>query len=342
MPKFLSALKLACILLSVPCFVVGQKKDLNPELSFLFYNVENLFDCDDDSLTSDDEFTPGGTRGWTKSRLYDKLDRLSKVILAAGKWNPPVVVGLCEIENEKVLQMLANNPSLKKYNYKIIHKESPDERGIDVAMLYRADLFRPFDYQNIAVFDSTDRSFKTREILQVSGVLNGCDTLHFFVNHWPSRYGGIMETAKYRTLAAKELKTAIRHSEKKYSQPKIVCMGDFNDQPFDESLMVILDESEGNGKLVNLSSEWQKNEIKTLKNEYSWEIFDQWIVSDSFLKSNSCFRFLNAEIVTFPFLLENDNKFGGVKPKRTYVGFKYQEGFSDHLPILIRLKMINH
>jgi len=342
MSKLFSTLKLAGILLLIPCFVVGQKNLATPEFSFLFYNVENLFDCDDDSLTSDDEFTPGGTRGWTKPRLYDKLDRLSKVILAAGKWNPPVVVGLCEVENGKVLQMLTNNPSLQKYNYKIIHKESPDERGIDVALLYRADSFCPFDYQNIPVRDSLDRSFKTREILQVSGVLHGCDTLHLFVNHWPSRYGGLMETARYRCMAASTLKTAIRLLQKKYSQPKIVCMGDFNDQPFDESLSVILGGSVENGKLVNLSSEWQKNDIKTLKNGYSWEVFDQWIVSDSFLKSNSCFRFLNAEIVTFPFLLENDNKFGGVKPRRTYVGFKYQEGFSDHLPILIRLKMINH
>lgn len=342
MLKLFSTLQLAYIFMLLPFFVVGQKNMPNPEFSFLFYNVENLFDCDDDSLTSDDEFTPGGTRGWTKSRLYDKLDRLSKVILAAGKWNPPVVVGLCEVENEKVLQMLANNPSLQKSNYKIIHKESPDERGIDVALIYRNDLFRPFDYQIIPVQDETDPLFKTREILQVSGVLNGCDTLHFFVNHWPSRYGGIMETTRYRTLAASALKTSIRQLQNRYPQPKIVCMGDFNDQPSDESLMVILGGSEENGKLVNLSSEWQKNDIKTLKNEYSWEVFDQWIVSDSFLKSNSCFRFLNAKILTFPFLFESDNKFGGVKPKRTYVGYKYQEGFSDHLPILIRLKRINH
>jgi hypothetical protein len=278
--------------------------------------------------------------------LYDKLDRLSKVILAAGKWNSPVVVGLCEVENGKVLQMLAGNPSLKKSNYKIIHKESPDERGIDVALLYRSDLFCPFDYQNIPVQDTSDRSFKTREILQVSGVLDGCDTLHFFVNHWPSRYGGVMETAKYRSLAASALKTAILLLQKRYSQPKIVCMGDFNDQPSDESLSVILGavdlNNSGDGRLVNLSSAWQKNDIKTLKNGYSWEVFDQWIVSATFLEALKCYRFLNAEIVALPFLLENDQKFGGVKPKRTYNGFKYQDGFADHLPIVMRLQLMNH
>ena len=176
----------------------------------------------------------------------------------------------------------------------------------------------------------------------VSGVINGCDTLHFFVNHWPSRYGGIMETAGYRKRAAATLRKTITRLNEEYSHPLIVCMGDFNDQPSDESLALILGKAGMNSQLVNLSAAWQKNEIKTLKNEYSWEVFDQWIVSNSFLESHKCFRFVNAEIVKLPFLLEDDLKFGGLKPKRTYIGFKYQEGFSDHLPILIRLQMLNY
>ncbi len=320
----------------------GQKRSAETEFSFMFYNVENLFDCVNDSLTNDDEFTPEGTRNWTTFKLYEKLDRLSKVILAAGKWNPPVVVGLCEVENRNVLEMLVKNSALKKSGYKIIHKDSPDERGIDVAFLYRPDLFRPFDYQNIPVQDTLDGNFKTREILLVSGVINGCDTLHFFVNHWPSRYGGIMETAGYRKLAAATLRKAINRLNVEYSHPRIVCMGDFNDQPSDESLAMILGTSAVNNQLVNLSAVWQKGEVKTLKNEYSWEVFDQWVVSNSFLESHKCFRFVHAEIVKLPFLLEDDLKFGGLKPKRTYIGFKYQEGFSDHLPILIRLQMLNY
>lgn len=320
----------------------GQKRLAETEFSFMFYNVENLFDCVNDSLTNDDEFTPEGTRNWNTFKLDKKLDRLSKVILAAGKWNPPVVVGLCEVENRNVLEMLVKNSALKKSAYKIIHKDSPDERGIDVAFLYRPDLFRPFDYQNIPVQDTLDGNFKTREILLVSGVINGCDTLHFFVNHWPSRYGGIMETAGYRKLAAATLRKAITRLNEEYSHPRIVCMGDFNDQPSDESLAMILGTSAVNNQLVNLSAGWQKDEVKTLKNEYSWELFDQWIVSNSFLEPHKCFMFVNAEIVKLPFLLEDDLKFGGLKPKRTYIGFKYQEGFSDHLPILIRLQMLNY
>ncbi len=342
MQKLSFSLIFGCIFLLIASSLFGQKRSAETEFSFLFYNVENLFDCVNDSLTNDDEFTPEGTRNWNTFKLYEKLDRLSKVILAAGRWNPPVVVGLCEVENRNVMEMLVKNSVLKKSAYKIIHKDSHDERGIDVAFLYRSDLFRPFDYQNISVQDSLDCNFKTREILLVSGIINGCDTLHFFVNHWPSRYGGIMETARYRKLAATTLRKAITRLYEEYSHPRIVCMGDFNDQPSDESLAMILRTSAVNNQMVNLSAAWQKDEVKTLKNEYSWEVFDQWIVSNSFLKSHKCFRFVNAEIVKLPFLLEDDLKFGGLKPKRTYIGFKYQEGFSDHLPILIRLQMLNY
>ena len=342
MLNFSSTFMLLCIFLLIASSSFGQKSPAETEFSFMFYNVENLFDCVDDSLTNDDEFTPGGIRNWNTFKLYEKLDRLSKVILAAGKWNQPVVVGLCEVENRNVLEMLIKNSALKKSAYKIIHKDSPDERGIDVAFLYRPDLFRPFDYQNIPVRDTLDSNFKTREILLVSGVFNGCDTLHFFVNHWPSRYGGIMETVGYRKLAAATLVKAINRLHRQYSHPQIVCMGDFNDQPSDESLAVITETSDVNNRLINLSAGWQKNEIKTLKNEYGWEVFDQWVVSNSFLEIHKCFRFMNAEIVKLPFLLEDDQKFGGLKPKRTYIGFKYQEGFSDHLPILIRLQMLNY
>jgi len=312
--------------------------------TFMFYNVENLFDCEDDSLTNDDEFTPEGDRRWNWNRLYDKADRLSKVILAAGKWNPPVFVGLCEIENLSVLELLTRQTSLENYQYKIVHKDSPDERGIDVAFIYRSDLFRPFDYQAINLIDPADKTFKTRDMLRVSGVLNGCDTLHFFINHWPSRYGGIMETMEYRRMAAETLKNEVKKLLTKYPAAKVICTGDFNDTPKDESLYRVLeakmtDNPAESGELINLSYNWMSEEIQTLKNQYSWQVFDQWIVSDYFLTSSNCVQFLGSEIFKAGFLLEPDSKFRGVKPKRTYNGFKYQEGFSDHLPILLRINM---
>lgn len=325
----------------------GQNNIARNEYSIMFYNTENFFDCENDSLTNDDEFTPEADRRWNPARLHAKFERLAKVILAAGKWNAPVLVGLCEIENLKILELLTKNEPLAKFRYKIVQKDSPDARGIDVALLYRTELFRPFDYQAIPVVDPKDKSFKTRDILQVSGVVNGCDTLHIFVNHWPSRYGGIMETKRYRALAAEILKKSLQSLLTRFPKAKIICMGDFNDTPTDDSLVKIFgakasDNPEFKGEMVNLSSDWKSNEIQTIKTKYSWEVFDQFMVSDYFLEKGECFGFRNAEIFKAGFLLEPDIKFGGVKPKRTYIGFKYQEGFSDHLPVLLRVQFLNH
>lgn len=311
------------------------------EFSILFYNVENLFDCLDDSLTADDEFTPQGSRNWTWFRFQGKCDRLAKVILAAGEWNPPLVIGLSEIENVQVLEYLTGKTSLRNFNYKIVHKDSPDNRGIDVALLYRREFVEPLDYQAIEVIDPKDKTFHTRDILRFSGVLNSCDTVHFFVNHWPSRYGGLKETERYRLIAANRLKLEVLRLQNDSRSAKIVCMGDFNDSPFDPSLSIELAATKPvqqnlSGKLINLSAEWQSYPVKTLKNQYTWEIFDQFIVTDYFLKSESCFRFVSAEIFKAGFLLEPDPKFGGLKPKRSYVGYSFQEGFSDHLPIVLR------
>ncbi len=325
----------------------GQNNSPGTEHTFMFYNTENFFDCENDSLTNDDEFTPEGDRRWNSGRMHAKAERLAKVILAAGKWNPPVFVGLCEIENRKVLELLTNLAPLNKYHYKIVQKDSPDERGIDVAFIYRPELFQPFDYQAISVSDMSDKSFKTRDILRVSGRLNGCDTLHVFVNHWPSRFGGIMETLKYRQLAAETLKNAIHVQKLKSPNSKIICTGDFNDNPNDESLSdlmeaKVIDHHAIANDMINLSSEWLAKPVKTIKNQYAWEVFDQWIVSGSFLENNNCYKFTKAEIFDPDFLLEPDTKFGGMKPRRTFIGYKYQNGFSDHLPILLRIQFLNH
>lgn len=342
--KQISVTGILVFLLLAASVAKSQNNSLRNEYTFMFYNVENFFDCEDDSLTDDNEFTPEGDRRWNRNRLYDKSDRLSKVVLAAGKWNPPVFVGLCEVENLSVLELLTRQTSLKNYPYKIVHKDSPDERGIDVAFIYRSDLFRPIDYQAINLTDPTDKTFKARDMLRVSGVLKDCDTLHLFINHWPSRYGGIMETMKYRRMAAETLKKEIKELLAKYPAAKVICTGDFNDTPKDESLYGVLeakktDNPAESGELINLSYNWMSEEIQTLKNQYSWQVFDQWIVSDYFLTNSNCVQFLGSEIFKAGFLLEPDSKFRGVKPKRTYNGFKHQEGFSDHLPILLRVNM---
>ncbi|MDP2887987.1 MAG: endonuclease [Bacteroidota bacterium] len=335
------------ILFSIVSRCYSQANKLSDEFTFMFYNTENFFDCENDSLTQDDEFTPDGDRRWNYSRFYDKADRLAKVILAAGKWNAPIVVGLCEVESMQALEVLVKQTPLNKFNYKIVHKDSPDERGIDVAFIYRSELFKPFDYKAIPLIDPLDPEFKSRDILRVSGILNNGDTIHVFLNHWPSRYGGIMETVRLRGLAAKTLKKSIQELLTDYPKAKIICMGDFNDTPEDESLSRILiavksDNPEVKGEMVNLSFGWMTRPVQTLKNMYSWQVFDQLIVSDYFLESGSFMKSIKAEIFDAPFLLEPDKKYGGVKPKRTYVGFKYQDGFSDHLPVLLKFQLLNH
>ena len=325
----------------------SQEKKLNEECTFMFYNTENFFDSKDDSLTQDDEFTTEAGRRWNFGRVQSKANRLSKVILAAGKWNTPIVVGLCEIENREVLDILVKRTLLSKYGYKIIHKDSPDDRGSDVALIYRPELFKPFDYKAIPVTDPLNPEFRTRDILLVNGILNNCDTIHIFVNHWPSRYGGMMETMRYRGLAASILKKTIQEVFAKYPKAKVICMGDFNDGPEDDSMSKVLkalknDNPDTKGDMINLSFEWITRPVQTIKNLYSWQVFDQWIVSDYFIESKGCLQFIKAEIFDTGFLLEPDKKYGGLKPKRTYIGFKYQDGFSDHLPVLLRFKSVNH
>lgn len=332
-------------LLIIDCF--SQNNKLNDEYTFMFYNTENFFDCENDSLTQDDEFTPDGDRRWNYSRFHEKADRLAKVILAAGKWNAPVFVGLCEVESQQALAVLIKQTPLNKYNYKIIHKDSPDERGIDVALIYRPELFKPFEYKAIPVIDPLNSEFKTRDILLVRGIINNCDTIHVFINHWPSRYGGIMETERFRDLAAGILGKSIQELYTKYPKARIICMGDFNDSPEDKSLSGVLkavksDNPNVKGEMINLSFPWLTRPVQTIKNLYSWQVFDQWIVSDYFIESKGCLQFIKAEIFDTGFLLEPDKKYGGLKPKRTYIGFKYQDGFSDHLPVLLRFKSVNH
>jgi len=315
------------------------------ELSILFYNVENLFDTEDNPLTNDEEFTPDGGRHWNYKKKKRKLLNLSKAILSASSWDLPTVIALCEVENGEVLNELVNFTPLKAYSYNIIHKESPDHRGIDVAFLYDSKKFYPLSYDHYPLKNKYGSVKHTREILYVSGILNQSDTIHFFVNHWPSRYGGLLETKPERKLAAKMLKQKVDELQLDFVAPKILILGDFNDQPYDESLERVLFAEKvaskvSKTKLYNLSFDWVVEKKGTLKYQSQWSVYDQIIVSGSLLNAPTGYftRPEYATIIDHPFLLENDEKYGGQKPKRTYYGFKYKGGFSDHLPVLLKLE----
>jgi predicted extracellular nuclease len=326
------------------CFIQNSTAQQNTgESAILFYNVENLFDLKDNPQTDDENYTPEGEMHWTYSRLNEKLLKTSKVILSASDWIVPDIIVLVEIENRYVLERLVEQTPLKSVPYKIIHKESPDHRGIDVGFIYNSEHFFPLEYYYYPL-EINNKKLDTREILYVLGILNGIDTIHIFGNHWPSRYSGLLETSALRKAAATLLRSKIDELYKKYQSPKIVIVGDFNDNPDDETISEILKAIKvelpvTENQLYNLSFDFSGNELGTLKYQSQWFVFDQIMVSGSMLSARSGIytKPENAKIVKLPFLLEEDLKFGGQKPFRTYYGFSYNGGFSDHLPVILQL-----
>ncbi len=332
-----------CLFLLLNSEIFAQTPE--QDIFFMFYNVENLFDTKDDPETSDEEFTPGGARRWTYRRFKKKLLNTSKVILNASGWTPPHLIVVCEVENRYVLDRLLKDTPLNSYPYKIIHKQSPDTRGIDVALLYNSAVFYPLEYAYYPLRNNTGTILDSREIMYVSGTVNETDTLHIFGNHWPSRYSGLLESQPHRYTAARTLRICIEEVQKSHVNPKIIIAGDFNDQPTSESMLLDLNAKEPRGNynvdsLYNLSLLWIKDDIKTLKYQLQWSVFDQIIVTGSLLQTNhSMFtRPEWAQIVKLPFLLEKDERYGGMKLNRTYVGYRYHGGFSDHLPVLLKIR----
>ncbi|WP_282039595.1 endonuclease/exonuclease/phosphatase family protein [Saccharicrinis aurantiacus] len=315
--------RIRCIFIFVALFICSNSLLLHSQQrNILFYNVENLFDVKNDSLKQDDEFLPNGVRHWSFSKYQQKLFNIAQVIFESDGFNLPMLVGMCEVENKAVLNDLIFKTGLSNVNYFPIHIESPDLRGIDVALLYKKDLFTIDSVEAIpVVFEAPARP--TRDILHVFGVTNDSIGLHIYINHWPSRYGGVMQTHQKRIKAANVLAQSIQQVYKKDADAKFVVMGDFNDNPDDESLKDLVQKAE----LVNLSS--SKN--GSIKHKHAWYLFDQFLVSEN-LQSKSSFR-----IIDFPYLLEKDETNSGFKPKRTYLGYKYHGGYSDHLPIMLSL-----
>lgn len=313
-------------------------------LRICFYNLENLFDPDNDSLKNDDEFTLEGLRHWTYNRLNKKIAHLAKVIIAMGGWEAPELVGICEVENENVIKKLIYNSPLATYKYKYVHYDSPDERGIDVAFLYRPDKFEVVYSKPIKVYDSALKQIPTRNILYIKGVMphRRKDSLHLFINHWPSRYSGYAESQEKRIATAKILRLFIDSLLCVDSNSAIVVMGDFNDYPDDMSIRTYLmvqtnPDSLLNKELLNMMYPFlKKNNIGTHKYAQHWGILDQIMVSQPMFNNKNAWQIKDtAKIFDASFLLEADEKYMGVKPYRSYYGMKYQGGFSDHLPIFI-------
>ena len=299
-----------------------------------FYNVENFFDTEYDSSKYFNGFTPEGDHHWTKSRYYHKRNNIYKVITALGEWQGITVIGLAEIENRKVLEYIINTTPLKKMNYGIVHYESPDKRGIDLGVLYLKDRFVLLQSDRFRVTDPENPDFLTRDIIYLKGIIQK-DTVHIFYNHWPSRYGGMMNTVRLRKLAAQKILYLIDSLENSAKSPKILVLGDFNDNLEDESLQYLLKNS--NGILEALPWVTVNGNVKgTIKHNADWSVFDRIFVSKNLLDEKRLHIYKGKMyIFDINFLLQRDEKNLGLKLDRTFTGFRYSGGFSDHLPVFV-------
>ena len=308
------------------------------------YNVENLFDCRHDSLKQDGEFLPSGVRGWNRFRFAEKVNKVAKVILAASGRQVPDLVALCEVENDYCLRTLVRYSPLRDAAYEYVMTDSPDERGIDVALLYQPATFRMLEFRPIRIPLEQLGHRPTRDILHVSGRVISGDTLDVFVCHFPSRSGGQKRSEPYRLQAASCLKQAADSVRSVRQRPNIVITGDFNDYPSDRSLREVLGASRLGEDEVSCGRFYNLMDGKpggTYRYKGEWNILDQMIVGGELLQDSSSVRtdYGKARILSFPFLLEEDETYGGETPFRMYRGMRYHGGYSDHLPLLLELEI---
>lgn len=326
------ALRLCLIwLVLFPLFGFAQEEDAS--LLIVELNTENLFDTTHDSLKNDYDFLPDGNYHWSRHRYWQKVNRIGQTIIACGdgpKWRLPDLVALCEVENDSVLMAITKRSLLRKARYEYIMTHSPDERGIDVALLYSPFSFAPVGSQSIRIIPVAGMK-PTRDILYVKGRVITGDTLHVFVVHAPSRSGGEAQSRPYRLHVATALANAIDSVYSSSPEAKVIVTGDFNDYSNSPSLQLLYAHG-----LKNVSSEAKgHNGAKaTYRYHGEWRSLDQMLVSRN-LKDNVA----ECWIGDYPFLLEPDEKYGGVKPHRNYYGPRYNNGFSDHLPLIMELSL---
>ncbi|MBV7269681.1 endonuclease/exonuclease/phosphatase family protein [Winogradskyella luteola] len=303
-----------------------------------FYNIENLFDVENDPLTNDDDFLPISVKRWTPKRYENKLRKLGTVISEIGDEDAkeaPIIIGLAEVENKKVLSDLIRSKNLIEESYSYVHYDSSDERGIDVALLYKSDVFKVENSETFSVYlqsESGERDY-TRDILLVQGKLKD-EALNIIVNHWSSRREGEKETEYKRIAAANVVNSIIKMLKKEDANAKVIVMGDFNDNPNNKSLSLMEKESD----LYNpFKTVWSRDK-GSLNHDFQWNLFDQILFSTNFFdSSNSTFVFESADVFDNKFLTQYHGKYRG-QPFRTYVGKKYKGGYSDHFPVYIQLK----
>lgn len=305
--------------------------------TFVQLNCENLFDCRHDSLKQDMEYTAESIRHWNANRYWKKLRNISKEILSCssvqsnGIETVPDLVALCEVENDSVMHYLSHRSLLHNARYEYVMTNSPDVRGIDVALLYSPMTFRLISSYPLRV-PTLEGMRPTRDILYAQGEIISGDTLHVFVLHAPSRFSGKRVTKPYRMQVMQRLMSSVDSIRAIRSNPKIIISGDFNDEAKDASLIFLQEHGLTD---VSAGARGGNGAKGTYKYQGQWQSIDHILVSKSMLPLLS-----ECVLNDSPFLLEEDTKFGGKKPYRTYNGYRYLGGFSDHLPLVARFNIV--
>jgi len=324
-----------------------------------FYNLENLFDTlvdPDPNKILQDEFTPKGKNKWTGSHYKDKIINMSSVIAQLGSKIPtksisvvgadahataPMIVGLSEVENESVIVDLTNSDALKPFNYGVVHYESPDRRGIDVALIYRKDFITIKHSESRRLYYPKKEDFRTRDQLVVEADLKG-ESIYIIVNHWPSRRGGEKRSSPLREAAAKLSRSIVDSITAINANAKIIVMGDLNDDPSNKSVKVVLNTSAdkdniADGQMYNPMEKKYKNGNGTGAYNDVWNLFDQLILSKPLVVSDTkSWKYYNAKIYKTPELIQQSGKYKNY-PKRTYSFGSWIGGYSDHFPVYLFL-----
>ena len=334
---------ISVVLLICGCATMYRTASYQNEFSVMFYNLENMFDIIDSPDTNDSDFTPTGAKNWTRNRYETKKKRIWQVIASVSDKHFPDIIGVCEIENHAVMQDILNDTPLGAMGYQCYYHETQDRRGIDVAVLYRSETFMPIDTMFFPIYFPTDPTYHSRDIIYIKGIAKEFgDTLHVFVNHWPSRYSGRIASEELRFTAAHTLRHLADSLFALNPLSKIVCIGDFNDTPLDRSVNEGLNsftnfDTIQPAAIYNLAHYMQTvKKMWTYNYQGIYDILDQVFVSGGLMLNNGlCCTKDDAQTVFREFIVEYDAH--GPKPKRTYIGMKYNDGFSDHLPIMLTL-----
>jgi len=333
---------LAALLIIATCVQAQEKLTV---ACLAFYNLENLFDTLDSPDTDDFEFTPNGPNVYNSRVYYDKLSKLARVISELGTDFTPygaAIIGVSEIENISVLKDLVKQPSLVKRGYQIIHQDSKDGRGVDVAFLYQPKYFKPIDvgFYSLKTNKEDEPIRYSRDILVATGNFNG-DTIIITVNHWPSRRGGEQNTAWLRNKAAQWNHNILDSLYKQFHCTKAVVMGDLNDDPVNDSVKKYLGTGRSLDKLkenemYNPFEDYYRQGLGTTAYQDAWSLFDQIILSIGLATDQDGFHFFKARVHNPPYLTQTSGNFKGY-PLRTYDGSSYAGGYSDHFPVYVLL-----